>query len=60
MGLEESDTWRLENTHREKYVRHILLHGLGVRNPVNRLVHTNTFSRQDGLVNTKASGRDGE
>lgn len=43
-------------TCRKKHVRHILLHSFHIRNRLDRLVNTGTFSGEDCLVNSEAAG----
>ena len=46
------------DTHTEKNISHILFHDLLTRDDVHRFVHTCTFSRQDGLIDSKTARRD--
>ena len=50
----------LESTYGEEHVRHILLHGLGVRNGVQGLAYTSALTRENSLVDAETRGRDGE
>jgi len=56
--MEYISSWNV--THGKEHISHILLHSLLVRDNIQRLVHTCTFSRQNGLVDPEAAGRHGE
>ena len=47
-------------THREEDVRHVLLDCLVVQDRINSLANADTFSGQNGLVDAKTCGSDGE
>src|SRR5258708_25827375 len=47
-------------TYREKHVGHVLFDRLFIRNNIDTLVHTRTFSCEDGLVDSEATRRDRE
>ena len=44
-------------THRKEHVRHVLFDRTGVGHYVYRLVYTDTFTSENGLINTEATRR---